>query len=863
MKNFLKKYGNYILVFMVPWLFILVHAFVRDSWPIGGGSLLAGDTGQQLYPLMVELWNKVHSGESLFYSWNAMNGYDFYLNMTYYLISPFNLLIFLFPKSMLEWGVQFIMVFKWSLMGVTMTYYFMHTRHNQLKECKTLISSVLGLAFVLSNVMLRFLGYFNWSDVILLFPLLLLLVEKMVEKGNWKKYYLLLTLAMLCNFYMAYQVCIFLCIWFVLHLNKNTTHKKKKLLTFVGSSILSALTSAVTILPGVLGVGQRYSDGTSLDKLSVNLKMWVADIWDFGEKLFIFNGDLLDWSTYQPNIYFSVGLFVCCILFFAVKIKKSEKIKYGLVWGFFIFSICSGVMLYIWHGFALPNGVFHRYMYMFLFIMLFMAFCAIQNLETINWIGILVCGVGELVFLVVTFLRQEILNDFYGYLVTFLLLVLYYIILILYLRRSITLKQLMVTVMVLVTLELSVNAVYQLKEYNIVTWENSMENDSGNRLSENISLEKGEKVSYEQCATNMGLVESVPGTNGFLSYVNGDMVRLYERLGLEFSNDASGRIEGGSPLINLMFNIRYGIGNWEGYFSDCEVVATDGSMHLYEMNRLAGLGYMVSEDVVQWDVNKGANFDLQNSFIEKTTKEDGIFEVVIPEVNFTDGALAYKPDEEVLDNGYFLYEYTSKNVAATEMTEFSFTVSEDMDLYLDMFSQKAMWSIIYIDGKQVCMDENLRYQGYYHLGEVKKGQEVYIYSMHSMDVGESATIWYRLAKFNEENYAKAYDKLSKNVYEVEEMTSDYVSGSIHADEDGVMLTSIPAMKGFHVYVDGKEQEYEAIGDALIGVQLTKGDHKVEFRYQTLYFELGLTITMMGLGIFVGICTWDRKKRRMK
>ena len=76
----IKNYGCYIIPFLIPWLLIVVHSIVRGSWLTGQGGLLNGDTGTQLYPLMVELWNKVHSGESLFYSWNGGSGFDFYLN---------------------------------------------------------------------------------------------------------------------------------------------------------------------------------------------------------------------------------------------------------------------------------------------------------------------------------------------------------------------------------------------------------------------------------------------------------------------------------------------------------------------------------------------------------------------------------------------------------------------------------------------------------------------------------------------------------------------------------------------------------------------------------------------------------------
>lgn len=101
--NFKDKIKNnliYIIAFCIPWLLIVIHSVLRHTWPVFDGSILRGDAKVQYYYLYVELWNKVHSGQSLFYSWNAGDGFDFFLNFAYYLISPFALLILAVPIFM-------------------------------------------------------------------------------------------------------------------------------------------------------------------------------------------------------------------------------------------------------------------------------------------------------------------------------------------------------------------------------------------------------------------------------------------------------------------------------------------------------------------------------------------------------------------------------------------------------------------------------------------------------------------------------------------------------------------------------------------------------------------------------------------
>lgn len=851
MKKF-KNYGCYIIPFLIPWLLIVVHSIVRGSWLTGQGSLLNGDTGLQLYPLLVELWNKVHSGESLFFSWNAGNGIDFYLNMIYYLISPLNIIILLVPKSCILNAAQFVMVLKWSLMGVSVTYYFLHTRYNKLQECKVLFSSVLGVAFSLSSAVLILFGYFNWGDVVILFPFVLLALERLMDDGKWKMYYILLSVSMVCNFYMAYQVCIFLVIWFLIHCNRNVDKFAKKIVSFIGSSLLAAVTSAMIILPAVMGAANRYHGR----KLSV----WINNLYNIGEKIFLFNEGLVDWQSFKPNIYFSIGFFICVILFFTTKMKLYKKAKISLAWLFMMVSLFSGALTVFWHGFSTPNGVYHRYLYLLIFLMLYMVMETITNLQSISKWKLLVTFILELGYMIICFLHISELNSAYGYLITFLLIVLYNLLLFFFLKGSIKYQNIIVCISVLVLLELGANAFYELKEYNIKKWDDFTLNHEAAVLSKKITLKDGERVSMAEASANMGLVLDVPSTNQFTSYSFDKMVDLYNKLGLEF-NDSFGVLSGSSPLTNLLFNIKYGISIDEIDFSDSTIVEQSGTSCLYKINRLAGMGYMTNDSIADWDVDNLQNFDLQNDFVKKATNSQDIFETIEPDAEFTNGTLVYKEKDEGLKDNYFLYDYISITESDTEYTVFSFTVDENMDLYMDVFSQLPMNNLIYVDGELIHQDQAVQYQGYYHIGQVKKGQKIYIYSTHSMGVGEEAVLWFRFAKFNEENYAKAYEKLSKNVYNIDNMDSTYVSGTIHADEDGIMMTSVPAMKGFTVLVDGKAVSTKTIGNAFIGVPLSKGDHKVEFKYMTPYFKQGALISLFGVAVFVVLCIYDNRRKK--
>ncbi len=859
LKEFLKKNWNYIIVFLIPWFVVILNAWIRQTWFMGNGSMLCEDAKQQILPLFIELWNKMHSGQSLFFSWNAGNGVDFYTNFLYFLLSPFNLIVILLPQSWIENTIQFVMVLKWSIAGLTMTYYFMHTRYNNCAKYKKLVSGILGLAFVLSNFMIMQLEFFNWTDVIILFPVLLLQIENMVAEGKWKKYFIYLTIAMFCNFYMSYQLCIFLGIWFVLQFRRETEDKLKKAGIFIGSSVLSMLSSFIVILPAVFGAANRYETNTISENYRVFAKLKLNGIFDIGKQLYMYQKNLLDVTSYEPRIYFSIGFLVLSGLYFVISFQKKDKWKFLLLCIFLFVSCCSGALTIAWHGFSIPDNCYQRYLYMLIFLMLFMALQSIIHLSNVKYWQILVVAVFEGTIFVASFLNISEFQSVFGYLFTAVFFVLYLILLVLLAKKSIKINNCIIAFSLCILIELTTNAFVVLGDYKDTSLKD--DNKKMEMLLGNIKLEHGERVDLLQTEENAGLYNNLPNTNMYLSYPNGKLTYLYNRLGLSYSSGTKCSARGTSPLLNVMFNIRYGISASDADYSDADVIAANDDIKLYQMNQLVGLGYMVNQDVISWNVDADVNYELQNSFVKAATNSENIFDILDLNASFRDSYLTYNCNEELKKRGFYSYEYSAKTIPDLEMTEFSFLATEDMDLYMVAFCEADTINAVFVDDKQICSDSIATNMANYHIGNVKKGQKITIYSKHDLEIGEQATVWFRFAKFNEDNYAKAYEILSKNVYQIETMDSTYVSGTIHADEDGIMMTSIPAMDGFTVYVDGQKTNFEKIGDALVGVPIKEGDHKVEFKYMTPYFKQGLIASLMGVLIFVTIYIVDNRKKK--
>lgn len=73
------------------------------------------DLYHQYLPFFNELWEKLRNGASLMYTWNIGLGSDFVSVFAYYLASPLNWLVVLFPKSHIIEFIELLIILRFRL----------------------------------------------------------------------------------------------------------------------------------------------------------------------------------------------------------------------------------------------------------------------------------------------------------------------------------------------------------------------------------------------------------------------------------------------------------------------------------------------------------------------------------------------------------------------------------------------------------------------------------------------------------------------------------------------------------------------------------------------------------------------------
>lgn len=876
-----KKCLPYVLVFLVPWILVIIHSVVRDSWLSGGGSILAGDAANVYYQMCEQLWEKVHHEGTLSFTWNAGMGTDFLVGLFNYMLSPLTLLVLVFPKSMIGNVVQFGIVLKWSLAAAAMLYYVLHSKWNELNERKVLVSVALTMAYSLGNVMLSGLSHPTWLDIMVLFPILLLLEEKMLDGNGYKRFLFLLLFCFLSNFSAAIPMTIFLTVWYGMLYGLQEEKNRKNIVKYGCCVASAAVTALVVIVPCVTAAGAN-------SQLAIgNLKEYVSVIKmsfvDFLQRFFVFDS-LLFAQKSEPMLYCGAVTVSLAVMYLFIPAGRKEKLITVVLSMLLCAGLISGGVDIVWLAGIGDTGAGNGYAFLLTFLLVFMAMRVLIHLREIRIWQLVLAAIISVGGVVTGFLKAQVFLDFYVYFASVMLSILLLLLIFFFYRKSIQYKNILMVFVVLSLIELLANAFYQLKEYNMYPLETVHYHAQNEALKRAADLEKGQRAASAQVMPNFGMYLDEPLLSGELKSTDNRVQVLFEKLGMAVTDNCYYYF-GGSPLLNMMFNVKYGYAESEQAYSDVHKIGENNGYTLYEMNQTSSLGYMAYPAVTQWKPVEGEPFLAQNDYVKCAADGEDIFEIITPDVTCS-SVMGRDPEHENEEHVHSEDEDEEEHAAfhggyheADKKYHYSYSKMFDGDVVnMELVSDGITDYYVFVDSDTeayfginngediIYLDEIGSHQKTFHIGVVEKGSRITITANAKTDADVVSTsdirnISYQFAAFHEENYQEAYETLTQSLYEITDMTDNVVKGTITAEDSGIMVTGIPALSGFTVYVDGSKSKYEVIGGALIGVPVDKGAHKVEFVYATPHMTEGLFGTVIGLLLTAGCCIWDFKQKK--
>ena len=372
--NFLKKYKGEIITFFLN-TFILLIVFKLVG--ILDHTIILCDLKAQVVPLFKYLLN----GTTGLFNFNFGLGDSFLGVFYYYLSSPFNILIF-FIKN-LDLLLLLIILLKSSFASLFCYKYLKY----QIKDSNMNYLIIFSLLYGLSSYFLSYNFIVQFLDVYMIFPLLLLGIDKVIKENKYELYVISLMLIILFNYYFAYMVCIFVFLYYNYRvlLNKMNARKYfKDIFKFGFISFLACLSMFFVLIPIFSEIGNYSRDNGLLfggESLSV-----VLNYTDIIKHYLV--GDFAFYDVLNGHGFFifsSVIVIPLIILFFTnTKINIREKIFSFIMLFILILSISLNYVNYMWHGFVLPCCFNGRFTFMFILFMILIAYKSINNLKGIN-----------------------------------------------------------------------------------------------------------------------------------------------------------------------------------------------------------------------------------------------------------------------------------------------------------------------------------------------------------------------------------------------------------------------------------------------------------------------------------------------
>lgn len=358
----------YLVSFASPLIAFILYFIVRNH-----GAILTVDLGQQYIDLLAFYRTSLlHNPLNLIYSFSNGLGNSMIGTFAYYLASPLNLLLLLFPINMLPQAILILISIKVGLIGLTSYYYF--SFHFKLNPVLLLSAS---FAYALSGFVISNNLNLMWLDSVYLLPLLIMSLDKLLN--NQKDHLILITFAIwITNFYTGYMTLLFGAIYFGVNYFLIKQKDWHLIINYLVKSIIGSLLSCWLLIPTILELLQgKATDATVFNwRFSFPLQNLLAK---FITGSFSFH----EMSSGMPNIFYSTPLFLLSLIyFFNKKINWKSQLSYAFFAIFLIISLSYNPLILLWHLGQFPVWYPGRFSFCFSFLGIYLA---LQTLKQVKY----------------------------------------------------------------------------------------------------------------------------------------------------------------------------------------------------------------------------------------------------------------------------------------------------------------------------------------------------------------------------------------------------------------------------------------------------------------------------------------------
>lgn len=348
--------------------------------PFGNNTLAWRDADIQYLDFYAYYKDVLEGHNNLSYSFSKTLGGTNVAVFSYYLASPFCLLVLLFDKDDLQSFFDIVVVLKLTLSAMTCCYYLLKRFETVIRrKYQWILIVLLSMGYGLSQYNIAQSSNIMWLDGVYMLPLMLLEIYRIVKRHDkgWRLS-VIVAYSIISNWYTAGINCVFSLAWLLLELllcyDSWTDFGKrwKESIQGIGRYLISMVTgvmlSAALFLPTVRALRNSNRGSLNFNRLFMNFLQGKIPS-------FIQNFAYGSVSTSQSVALFcgNIALIGCISVFMAY---RKNRYRTAIMAGVGIF----GILMFYWNPlhfvFSLlkdATSYWFRYSYLAIFIMIFLA----------------------------------------------------------------------------------------------------------------------------------------------------------------------------------------------------------------------------------------------------------------------------------------------------------------------------------------------------------------------------------------------------------------------------------------------------------------------------------------------------------
>ena len=858
MEKTMTKKRYYTLSILIPAVMILAIFLLFTITPFGNRTWLTIDLGQQYVDFFSYYQDTLlHHPEQFFYSFSKSIGGEMVSLWAYYLLSPFNLLFLLIPHSAIAMGVSLLIFLK--LVSCTVSFAVLLDVKFKQRNWTTLL-------FALSYGFMSYLSanQFNmmWLDALIGLPLIVLGVDALLKKRNPLYYVLPLSLTILSNYYTGYMICLFLGLYFpYAYLTANDPFSWKSFVKQFGRFIFYSLLAVGLIMFILLPTFYSLlgSKGTATT-IAWSLKSEYNPLL-MASKLFIGSFDFHEMQKGYPNIFVgSLALFSFLCYFKEKKIALSQRLYALFIAIVLLISFNIEMFDKLWHAGQLPNWYSYRFSFLFSFWMVFLGYqwtlkkTAVGIHETfVYFFLVLATSIGFILF------HQDYLQGWQIALGFGLSMgILYGLILIG--RGKASHQKFLIS---FVVIELLLNSIITLSRLGYVmnseftSYQSSLQNWSTVLRPAENEFYRSEKTMLR--SKNDSLQVPTYGVSHFSSTFEKETERFFDAIGVR-QGTAYVNYSNGTLLTDALLGIKNTFiettditynERWERKdLEDFSTIASFDEGHIVTNPNALSIAYPMKAILKSMKVPTNHPITMQNQLanaLSGTTSPKNIFSRVSYETTF----------ENIIGSSVVYQRIQLEDNTQVGTISLTFTPETDDPIYLEMAGTLGEEDLeMTLNGEPYAFYPVQSKPVILSVAKNQKGQPQTLQIIVKSDGFEFSKL--NLYSLNTSLLNERLEQTKAQELKLETFSATHFSGTMDVLEDSTVLTTIPYSTGWKVWVDGQEVETYKILDSLLGFTISKGTHRIEYRYTTPFLLEGSLVSLASLLLLIFIL-YRRKK----